>query len=250
MLVTVFCTIQCFCVQGIKILRKGRGFKSRMEIFMSNTIEAVFMILGAYMLGSIPWGFIIGRIYGVDVRTVGSKNIGATNVTRTVGKIPGKICFVLDFLKGGLPVLAAQKVADAGAWEGYAEWVVIIVMLATIIGHIFPVFLQFKGGKGVSTAAGAIMALAPMPLIVALVVWVVVFFISRYVSLASITAAAVLPVVAWAFAMANIGKPVAQSKWTLIFLTVVAVLAIVRHHSNIRRLLNGTESRFGKDKKA
>lgn len=217
---------------------------------MSDTIEAVFVVLGAYMLGSIPWGYIIGRIYGVDVRTVGSKNIGATNVTRTVGRIPGKICFVLDFLKGGLPVLAAQQIAAAGAWKGGAEWVVVAVMLATILGHIFPVFLQFKGGKGVSTAAGAIMALAPIPLIVAFTVWVIVFLVSRYVSLASISAAAVLPVVAWAFAVAGIGSPVAHSKLTLIFLTVIAVLAIVRHHSNIRRLLNGTESRFGKDKKA
>ncbi len=217
---------------------------------MSDTITAVFMILGSYLLGSIPWGFIIGRCYGVDVRTVGSKNIGATNVTRTVGRIPGKICFVLDFLKGGLPVLAAKQVAATGAWQGGADWVIIAVMLATIIGHIFPVFLQFKGGKGISTAAGAIMALAPYPLLVSLAVWVVVFFVSRYVSLASISAPAVLPVVAWAFSMGNIGADVARSKLTLIFLTVVAVLAVVRHHSNIRRLLNGTESRFGKDKKS
>ena len=217
---------------------------------MSDTIAAVFVILGAYMLGSIPWGYIIGRIYGVDVRTVGSKNIGATNVTRAVGRIPGKICFVLDFLKGGLPVLAAQQIAAAGVWKSGAELVVVAVMLATILGHIFPVFLQFKGGKGVSTAAGSIMALAPIPLIAAFAVWVVVFLVSRYVSLASISAAAVLPVVAWAFAVAGIGSPVAHSKLTLIFLTVIAVLAIVRHHSNIRRLLNGTESRFGKDKKA
>lgn len=217
---------------------------------MSDTVAAVFVILGAYMLGSIPWGYIIGRIYGVDVRTVGSKNIGATNVTRTVGRIPGKICFALDFLKGGLPVLAAQQIAAAGVWKSGAELVVVAVMLATILGHIFPVFLQFKGGKGVSTAAGSIMALAPIPLIAAFAVWVVVFLVSRYVSLASISAAAVLPVVAWAFAVAGIGSPVAHSKLTLIFLTVIAVLAIVRHHSNIRRLLNGTESRFGKDKKA
>ena len=217
---------------------------------MSSVIQGVFMILGAYMLGSIPWGFIIGKMYGVDVRTVGSKNIGATNVTRTVGKIPGKICFLLDFLKGCLPVLAVQFVARSESWQCGVEWVVIAVMLATILGHIFPVFLQFKGGKGVSTAAGAIMALAPFPLLVAFAVWVVVFFVSRYVSLASITAAAVLPVVAWAFKLAGIGSPVARANWTLIFLLVVAVLAIIRHHANIRRLLNGTESRFGKDKKA
>lgn len=209
--------------------------------FMSNLIQGVFMILGAYMLGSIPWGFMIGKIYGIDVRTVGSKNIGATNVTRTVGKIPGKICFLLDFLKGCLPVLAVQYI-------NAEPWLVIAVMLATILGHIFPVFLQFKGGKGVSTAAGAIMALAPIPLLVAFAVWVVVFFVSRYVSLASITAAAVLPVLAWVFKLAGIGSDVARASWTLVFLLIVAVLAIARHHSNIRRLLNGTESRFGKSK--
>lgn len=213
---------------------------------MSNAIVAGFMILGAYALGSIPWGFIIGRFYGVDVRTVGSKNIGATNVTRTVGRIPGKICFALDFLKGGLPVLAAQYITASESWQGSAGWLVIAVMFATIIGHIFPVFLQFKGGKGVSTAAGAIMALAPFPLLVAFAVWVVVFFVSRYVSLASICAAAVLPVAAWVFTLGNIGTPAARAPWTLIFLTVIAVLAIARHHSNIKRLLNGTESRFGK----
>ena len=182
---------------------------------MSNVIEAGFMILGAYMLGSIPWGYLIGRMYGIDIRTVGSKNIGATNVTRTVGRVQGKICFFLDFLKGCLPVVAAQYVAGGENWQGSAEWVVISVMLATIAGHIFPVFLQFTGGKGVSTAAGAIMALAPFPLLVAFAVWVVVFFVSRYVSLASITAAAVLPVVAWFFALADIGAPVARANWTL-----------------------------------
>ena len=234
----------------LKYSAKGGVSRAEWRIFMSGTIAAVFVVIGAYLLGSIPWGFIIGRIYGVDVRTVGSKNIGATNVTRTVGRIPGKICFVLDFLKGGLPVLAALQIAAADVWRSGAEWVVLAVMLATIIGHIFPVFLHFKGGKGVSTAAGAIMALAPIPLLVAFTVWVIVFLVSRYVSLASISAAAVLPVVAWAFAVANVGSTVARSNLTLIFLTVIAVLAIVRHHSNIQRLLNGTESRFGKDKKA
>lgn len=215
---------------------------------MSNAVVAGFMIIGAYALGSIPWGFIIGRFYGVDVRTVGSKNIGATNVTRTVGRLPGKICFILDFLKGGLPVLAAQYVT--AAMNCQSAWLVIAVMFAAILGHIFPVFLSFKGGKGVSTAAGAIMALAPLPLLVAFAVWTVVFFVFRYVSLASICAAAVLPVTAWVFKLCSIGSPVARAPWTLVFLTIIAVLAIARHHSNIKRLLNGTESRFGKDKQA
>lgn len=216
---------------------------------MSNVAIAGVLILGAYLLGSIPWGYIIGKFYGVDVRTVGSKNIGATNVTRTVGRMQGKLCFALDFLKGGLPVMAAQYATAAESWKSSAQWVVIAVMFATIVGHIFPVFLKFKGGKGVSTAAGSIMALAPLPLLVAFAVWAVVFFVFRYVSLASICAAAVLPVTAWVFKLCEVGSPASRSTLTLIFLTIVAVLAIARHHSNIKRLLNGTESRFGKDKK-
>lgn len=205
-------------------------------------MSAVFfiaLILFSYLLGSIPCGYIIGKFNGIDIRTVGSKNIGATNVTRCVGKKAGKLCFALDFLKGMLPVLLAQqcKMPETG---------VLAVLLAAILGHIFPVYLKFKGGKGVSTAAGAVMALAPLPLLTALVVWVVVFTISRYVSLASITAAAVLPVVAWIFKLAGIGSVSAQSPLSLVLLTVIAVLAIMRHRSNIQRLLNGTESRFGK----
>ena len=210
-------------------------------------INAVLMILGAYLLGSIPWGFIIGRIYGVDVRTVGSKNIGATNVTRTVGKTAGKVCFFLDFIKGALPVLAIQLYGRKFI-EDQPDWLVLVVMTAAIVGHMFPIFLKFKGGKGVSTAAGAIVALAPYPLLVAFIVWVVMFFISRYVSVASITAAVVLSVVAWIFRWTNFGSEVARSTWTLCFLTAISLLTVIRHHGNIRRLLNGTETRFGKTK--
>ena len=213
---------------------------------MSVTMIAVLVILGAYLLGSIPWGFLIGKMYDIDIRTVGSKNIGATNVTRTVGKTAGKVCFFLDFLKGALPVLAIQMIKDV------PDWAVLVTMMAAILGHIFPVFLKFKGGKGVSTAAGAIMALVPYPLLVSFAVWVVVFLVSRYVSLASITAAVVLPIVAWGFSYCNIdgffgSSKIAKSPVTLCFLAVVAVLAVVRHMGNIRRLLNGTEGRFGKN---
>jgi len=204
------------------------------------------MILAAYLLGSIPWGFLIGRYYGVDVRKEGSKNIGATNVTRCVGKGAGKLCFALDFLKGALPVVAAQYFCNGGKCF---EYVVIATLFAVVIGHMFPVFLKFHGGKGVSTAAGAIMALTPIPLIIALVVWVVVFLVSRYVSLASIAAAAVLPIVAWIFYLIGFGSDLARSQGVLIFLTIIALLAILRHHANILRLLNGTENRFGKKEK-
>ncbi|MBR2625078.1 MAG: glycerol-3-phosphate 1-O-acyltransferase PlsY [Lentisphaeria bacterium] len=208
-------------------------------------VNAVLVVLGAYLLGSIPWGFIIGKWNGVDVRKVGSNNIGATNVTRCVGKKAGKLCFVLDFLKGALPVIAAQYVFR-NASTVPMEYVVIAALFATVLGHMFPVFLKFKGGKGVSTAAGAVMALTPYALLAALLVWVVVFLASRYVSLASIAAAAVLPIVAWVFYLVDFGNQLARSPEVLIFLTIVSLLAILRHHANIVRLLNGTENRFGK----
>lgn len=207
-------------------------------------VWAVLTVLAAYVIGSIPWGFIIGKFNGVDIRTVGSRNIGATNVTRCVGKAAGKLCFALDFIKGVIPVLAAQWFFRD--WR-YLEYVVILALFAVVLGHMFPVFLKFKGGKGVSTAAGAIIALTPLPLLIALVVWVVVFLVSRYVSLASISAAVVLPVVAWVFYITRTGgHKLAHSPIVLVFLTLVAVLAIIRHRSNIQRLLDGTENRFGK----
>jgi len=211
-------------------------------------MDILFMAVAAvaaYLVGSIPFGFLIGKLYDIDIRTVGSKNIGATNVTRTVGKTAGKVCFFLDFIKGALPVLAVQFYGGKFI-ENQPDWLVLVVMAAAIVGHMFPVFLNFKGGKGVSTAAGAILALAPYPLLVAFVVWVVIFFISRYVSVASITAAVVLPVVAWVFRWTNFGSEVARSIWTLCFLTAISLLTVIRHHGNIRRLLNGTETRFGR----
>jgi len=197
-------------------------------------VRSIVFVVFAYLCGSVPWGFIIGKFCGVDVRTVGSKNIGATNVTRCVGKRAGQLCFALDFIKGLAPVLVVQ-------YLGVGEKVLLMVLVAAVIGHMFPVFLNFKGGKGVSTAAGAIAALAPIPLVAALTVWVVVFLVSRYVSLASITAAAVLATVSWVTVLtANLSWQKAA------LLTVVAALAIFRHRENIVRLMNGTENRFGK----
>ena len=211
--------------------------------------KAVMLVIFAYLMGSVPWGFIIGKAKGIDVRTVGSKNIGATNVTRCVGKAAGKLCFALDFAKGALPVFAAQKLIGCGfismpqAWQVY---VVIAVLLATVLGHMFPVFLKFHGGKGVSTAAGAVVALAPVALLTALVVWVVVFLVSRYVSLASISAAAVLPVAAWVLYLIGFGSELARTPEVRVFLILIALLTIIRHRANIQRLLQGTENRFGK----
>ena len=183
-------------------------------------------IVLAYLVGSIPFGLLIGRFYHIDIRKHGSGNIGATNVTRVVGKWAGRICFFCDFLKGGLPVLAVHWF-----WRGQASasLLAIGVALAAVLGHLFPVFLKFRGGKGVSTAAGAAL-----------------FFSFGYVSLASIGAAVALPVAAAIFLLFKIGGNVACSGSTLIFFVVVAALATLRHRENIRRLLNGTESRFRK----
>ncbi len=227
-------------------------FKQRNVIMeIMEILKAVALVVVTYLFGSIPWGFLIGKLHGIDIRDEGSGNIGATNVTRCVGKFSGKLCFALDFLKGMLPVLAAQYLIKQGyiTATGHEEvYIVIATLFAAVLGHIFPVFLHFRGGKGVSTAAGAIIALNWIALLVALAVWVVVFLASRYVSLASIAAAAVLPIVGWTMYLLEpeYCPELSRSPGVLIFLTVISLLAILRHHSNIQRLLRGTENRFGK----
>ncbi len=204
------------------------------------TIIVLSWLLVSYLIGAIPFGLLIGRIYGIDIRKVGSGNIGATNVTRAVGKTAGKVCFFLDFLKGALPTAAAQLIYPD------LPWLTLGCGAAAILGHVFPVYLKFKGGKGISTAAGAALALAPLPLLGAAAIWAAAFFIWRYVSLASILAAVALPVLAVLFRLFGIGTETARSAVTLGFITVAAILAVLRHIENIRRLLNGTESRFTK----
>ena len=198
------------------------------------------LLIGAYLIGAIPFGFLIGKLYGVDVRKAGSGNIGATNVTRTVGKIPGKICFALDFIKGAVPAFAAQIAYPEESWLTFS------CCALAVLGHIFPVYLKFKGGKGISTAAGATLALAPLPLLGAAVVWVAGFLLWRYVSLASICAAVSLPILAWVLQYLEIGPAASRTAFTLAFLCILALVAVLRHIGNIRRLLAGTESRFDK----
>lgn len=202
----------------------------------------------AYLIGSVPFGLLIGFMRGVDIRTQGSCNIGATNVTRVIGKIWGKICFACDFLKGLLPVLAVHFLWNRFSGQPeqtlQAGILVSLTALAAVLGHIFPVYLKFKGGKGVSTAAGAVMALNPLSVVIAAAVWVLTFFASRYVSLASIAAAVALPLAAWLLIFAGVPMSLPAG----ILLIFFAVLTIWRHRSNIQRLLNGTESRFEKKK--
>ena len=214
------------------------GFQLRLrEIFMN--LEYFIVPAASYLIGSIPFGYLIGRLHGIDIRKVGSGNIGATNVTRSIGKIAGKICFFLDFLKGALPVVLVNM-----TFEENTANLALAAGLAVILGHVFPIYLRFRGGKGVATAAGVALALAPYPLLCALAVWVVTFLTSRYVSLASIVAAASLPIIAALFFGLGIGTPFPLANSTVFFFALIAFLAILRHISNIKRLLNGTENRF------
>ena len=212
----------------------------KQKVFIMNYIVPVLICLFAYFFGAVPFALIIGKLHGVDIRKAGSGNVGATNVTRTVGPLQGKICFVLDLLKGAIPVLAAQRFLPA------CPVMAIIAGAVAILGHMFPVYLKFKGGKGVSTGAGAALALAPLPLLCALILWVVLFLITRYVSVASIAAAAALPVFAFVFRLAGIGSVAAKSIPVLIFFCAIAAVTVYRHRSNIKRLLDGTENRFEK----
>ncbi len=186
------------------------------------------LLAAAYLIGSIPTGLLLGKACGIDVRTKGSGNIGATNLYRTVGRKVGALTLVGDCLKGLLPVLV---VAHGTFPAEYAPW----VGLAAFCGHVFSIFLKFKGGKGVATALGVFLAVAPLAVAVALVLFALLMFIWRYVSLGSISAATVMPVAVY-FLGGNS---------SVVMVTVaIALIVIIRHLENIKRLLAGTENRF------
>ena len=202
-------------------------------------------IFCSYLAGSIPFGYLIGRWNGKDIRTLGSGNIGATNVTRVIGKGWGRLCFALDFLKGFLPVLTVKLLTGSTLYAA-------IAVFCTVIGHMLPVWLKFKGGKGVSTAAGGLLAFSPLALISAAVVWVVLFFASRYVSLARIFAAVSLPLFCLLYSVTGLYCALKMPSWDKLelgILAALAVLTVLKHTSNIKRLCNGTENRFERKKK-
>ena len=209
------------------------------------TLTAIAVL--SYLLGAIPFAYLIGRINGVDIRKHGSGNVGATNVTRTVGKGAGRLCFLCDLLKGMIPVLVVKILIDKQVIEDPYAIALLLAAFCPIAGHMWSIFLKFKGGKGISTAGGGLLILAPWSFLTAIIVWVVVFLYSRFVSLASILAAAVmgLSVVVYSAAIESCHKPAAIQ----IYLVLLAILTILKHISNIKRLLNGTENRFEKKKK-
>lgn len=206
---------------------------------MTWTIYALAALL-AYLAGSIPFGLLIGFAKGIDVRKAGSGNIGATNVLRVVGKRWGAIAFLLDFLKGVAGALLAPAAAAAllGAEGGPPASAAIVGGLAAVVGHNWPVWLRFRGGKGVATSAGMLVAIVPAETGCAFAVWLAVLLLSRYVSLASICAALALAAAVW------LRHPAGAPVLIPVLATILAAFVILRHRSNIGRLLSGTENRF------
>jgi len=199
------------------------------------------VVLISYLLGSIPAGYLVGRIAGIDIRHAGSGNIGATNVTRVLGKRYGYPVFVVDFLKGlmavSISILVEKRVQPVLV---PTELLGIVAAISCVIGHSFPVWLSFKGGKGVATSMGALFGLVPFVALIGVAVWVITFEMTRYVSVASMTAALAVPV------SILILIPLKQTGGAVLlyFSICLAALVIFRHRSNLSRLVRGTEPRF------
>lgn len=208
-------------------------------------LNALMLVALAYFCGALPFGFWAGKWKRIDIREHGSKNIGATNVIRVLGKRVGVPVFIMDMLKGLLPTMLAQWwMEHLGASPDVASLVAVCCAAATVLGHMFTFWLGFKGGKGVATSAGAVLGLAPLSLLIAIIVWVVTYYLSRFVALASIIAAVFLPI-------AMVVTMTLQHRWNFVMLgfgIVIGVLVIVRHRANIARLLSGTENKFEKKK--
>ena len=229
-----------------KRLNRSVGLKLAFELWTPDSYSVLVPIVGyilvvviAYLLGSIPTGFLVAKARGVDIRTVGSGNIGATNVFRILGKPAGIFVLLADATKGWLavflmaPLVGGWFFPDAGPLS--REWFAICAGIAAILGHNYTCWLHFKGGKGIATSAGVLIALVPLPLVIILGIWIVVFSLSRYVSLASISAAFALPFAAWL---------VEDSSNIILVTTALGALAIYKHKANIQRLIKGTENRI------
>lgn len=204
-----------------------------------------FIIIGAYLLGSVPFGLIIAMAHGKDLRTIGSGNIGATNLSRALGKKWAYLCFCLDVVKGLAPVLAATFILSSPpAVKDLFLW--LAVGCAAVLGHIFPIYIKFKGGKGVATSFGVALGLWPYYTICsvfAFAVWVITVLLWRYISLASIVASLTFPI---ALILAIVFKPGWDftNLWPLLTAAIaIPLTVIIRHRQNIRRLIKGTESK-------
>jgi glycerol-3-phosphate acyltransferase PlsY len=208
----------------------GGGFVFNPALGCFGVLMRIFALIGfAYLLGSIPSGYVLGKLSGVDVRQFGSGNVGATNVARAVGKRQGVLTLLADALKGMVPVAI-------GLWMHLQPGSIAAIAIATFLGHLYPIFLKFRGGKGVATGFGALLIIAPLAALLLAGVFVAMVFPTRLVSLSSIIAAALTPLGLWMFF-----QPPAIV-WMGAFF---AAMIVWRHRGNIQRLLAGTEPRFG-----
>jgi len=224
-------------------------------------IYATFALAAAaaYLLGSIPFGLLIARAHGKDLRSIGSGNIGATNVSRALGRKWAYFCFFLDVLKGLIPTLAVTFLARPESTESYAQRIIMLCLwlavgCAAVIGHIFPLYLRFKGGKGVATSFGVALGIWPYyttctPFAIA--TWIVVVLVWRYVSLASIVASAAFPITLASAIALRPGWHSADLWPLLVVAAAIPLMVAIRHRQNITRLIAGTESKIrpGKSKK-
>ncbi|MEC5127685.1 glycerol-3-phosphate 1-O-acyltransferase PlsY [Verrucomicrobiales bacterium BCK34] len=204
---------------------------------ISDLYQYWWLLLGAYVIGATPFGFIAGKMKGIDIRQHGSGNIGATNVLRTLGKPIGITVLVMDILKGLLPVVFAQSLSDNSL-------VHVVTAIATILGHNYTFWLGFKGGKGIATTGGAVLPIMPFALVAAVIVWIITVKTTRYVSVASIAAAITIPLIITI-------RGLIQNNLDAVVLGLglfVCILAIWKHRSNIGRLRRGEELQFGRKK--
>jgi glycerol-3-phosphate acyltransferase PlsY len=203
-------------------------------------IPFIWIAVAAYLLGSIPVGYLLVRLFRrQDIRTVGSGNIGATNVLRSEGKALGAATFILDVVKGAAAVLLGALVAAPLLPAIPPRNVEALAALFAVLGHMFPVWLKFRGGKGVATGFGVFLVAAPWAALSSITLFAIIFAITRYVSLGSIIGAASFPVFAWFMVRGD------RPAFFIVVQAIVALLIIVKHHPNIRRLVAGNEHRFG-----
>jgi glycerol-3-phosphate acyltransferase PlsY len=202
------------------------------------------LVVSAYLLGSIPFSYLVVKVFvGADIRQHGSRNVGATNVARSFGKLPGIIALVLDVAKGWAAVEVAKWIVARPDWSApmrsSAFWIALAAVIA-VLAHMFPVWLKFHGGKGVATATGAFLAIDPKALGAGIIVFLIVLIATRIVSLASILSAASIPIFLRFLTLAPF--------WTVVLSIVISIAIIVKHHSNIARLAQGTERKMGQRK--
>lgn len=218
--------------KNVIILALGVGCPWKVIIWWLNM--AIVLLVGSYLLGAVPFGLVVGRIAGIDVRQHGSKNIGATNVSRLLGKKLGVITLILDVLKGFLPMAVAATILGGGA---ESRIYVCACGIAAVVGHMFPLYLRFKGGKGVATGLGVFLYLSPLAILISLVLFVAVVAFSGFVSAGSLLASALFPL--WLYILGG-------EKALILTAAIIAVLIWLKHRENIGRLLQGTEKSWKK----